>query len=120
MVHLRDFPVAGPVWGDLVGQLTIVANINQDIYTGDGTGYGIAILLVTEWNGLAGTFDGRSQWKYTNFMVSTGQFVGHGTGDFEGMQMMENFYDEGDHTVLSGTILNPHGDKIFILKRVYL
>lgn len=109
MLHLRDFPVAGPVWGDLVGQLTIIANVNQDIDTGNGTVYGTAVLDIT-WNGMTGIFEVRSQWKYTNFAVSTGQFVGHGTGDFEGMQMMANFHDEGDHTVLSGTILNPHGD----------
>ncbi len=109
MVHLRDFPVAGPVWGDLVGQLTIVANVNQDIDTGDGAVCVTAVLDIT-WNGMTGIFEVRSQWKYTNFAVSTGQFVGHGTGDFEGMQMMANFHDEGDHTVLSGIILNPHGD----------
>ena len=59
---------------------------------------------------MTGIFDGRSQWKYTNGLVSTRQLVGHGTGDFEGMHMKANFYDEGDITVLTGTILNPHGN----------
>lgn len=110
ILHLRDLTVSGPVWGELNGQLTVVANINQDTYTGNGTRYGTATLNVTDWNGLTCAFEGRSQWKYTNGMVSTGQFVGHGTGDFEGMQMMANFYDQVDHMVLAGTILNPHGN----------
>ena len=110
VLHLRDFPVAGPVWGELTGNLTVVANINQDIFTGDGTGYGTAFLEVDDFDGMQGTFEGRSQWKYTNGMVTKGQFVGHGTGDFDGMQVMANFYDEADYTVLSGTILSPHGD----------
>ena len=110
VLHLRDFPVAGPVWGELTGSLTAVANINQDIYTGNGTGSGTAFLEVEDFDGMQGTFEGRSQWKYTNGMVTEGQFVGHGTGDFAGMQMMANFFDEDDYTVLTGTILNPHGD----------
>ena len=110
VLHLRDFTVSGPVWGELTGQVTVVANINQDIFSGNSTACGTAFLVVTEWNGLAGTFEGRSQWKYTNGLVSWGQFVVHGTGDFDGMQIMANFYNKSDHTVISGTILNPHGD----------
>jgi hypothetical protein len=63
-----------------------------------------------EWNGMTGIFDGRSQWKYTNGLVSTGQFIGHGTGEFEGMQIMANLSDQEVHTVLAGTILDPHGN----------
>jgi hypothetical protein len=107
--HIRDFPVAGPVWGDIDGQLTVVANINWDLATGDGTAYGTAVLDV-EWNGLTGAFEGRSQWKYAGFLISAGQFVGHGTGDFEGMHMRANFFNDGDRTPLIGTILNPHGE----------
>ena len=107
--HLRDFPVAGPVWGDLNGTLTVHANINWDLATGDGTAYGTAV-LDAEWNGKTGTFEGRSQWKYTGFGVSDGQFVGHGTGDFAGMHMQANFYDnDWGTTSLVGTIHNPHG-----------
>lgn len=107
--HIRDFIVAGPVWGDLNGILTVVANINWDLVTGDGTGFGSAILQV-EWNGLVGTFEGRSQWKYSGFKVLTGQFSGHGTGDFEGMQMKANFFDENGGTPLIGTILITHAN----------
>jgi hypothetical protein len=109
--HIRDFPVAGPVWGELNGRLTVVANINWDLATGDGTAYGTAVLEVNDWNGLTGAFEGRSQWKYTGFAVTDGQFVGHGTGDFAGMHVKANFYDiDEDTTALVGTIHNPHGE----------
>jgi len=106
--HIRDLPVAGPVWGDLAGTLSINANINWDA-TGTGTAYGTAILDV-EWNGKTGTFEGRSQWKYAGFVVADGQFVGHGTGDFAGMQMKADFYATGGGVAaLVGTINDPHG-----------
>src|SRR5688572_15228908 len=38
--HIRDFPLAGPVWGDINGTLTTYFNINQNIITGDGTAFG--------------------------------------------------------------------------------
>ena len=106
--HIRDFPVAGPVWGDLNGTLAIVANVNWDA-SGNGTAYGTAILDV-EWNGKTGTFEGRSQWKYANFAVVDGQFVGHGTGDFAGMHMKADFYAiGGGEAALVGTINDPKG-----------
>jgi len=110
VVHIRDLTVVGPVWGDLVGQLTVVANINQDGATGDGTAHGTAVLEV-EWGDLSGTFEGRSQWEYAGFLVTDGQFVGHGTGDFAGMHMQASFYNAEDGTTpLIGTILEPHGE----------
>jgi hypothetical protein len=113
VVHIRDLTVVGPVWGDIVGQLTVVANINQDTATGDGTAYGTAVLEVesVEWGDLSGTFEGRSQWKLAGGLIVTGQFVGHGTGDFEGMHMQANFFNAEDGTTpLIGTIHNPHGE----------
>jgi hypothetical protein len=107
--HIRDFAVSGPVWGDLNGTLTVVANINWNLATGDGTAFGTAVLTV-EWNGLTGTFEGRSQWKYEGFLVVAGQFVGHGTGDFEGMQMQANFFNADGGTPLIGSILIPSED----------
>ena len=110
VLHMRNLPVEGPVWGDINGQLEVFANINQDLATGDGTAFGTAVLEM-EWNGLTGTFEGRSQWKYAGFLISAGQFVGHGTGDFEGMHMRANFFhDEDGRTPLIGTILNPYGE----------
>jgi hypothetical protein len=59
---------------------------------------------------LVGTFEGRSQWKYSGFKVLIGQAIGHGTGDFEGMQFQGNFFDENDGTPLIGTIVIPNSD----------
>src|SRR5688500_5581340 len=82
--HIRDFPLAGPVWGDINGTLTTYFNITQNIITGDGTAFGTFSFAV-EWNGLVGTFEGRATAKYEAFII-TGHGSGHGTGDFEGMQ----------------------------------
>lgn len=107
--HIRDLPVAGPVWGDINGTLKIVSNRNLNLLTGHGTAFGTAVLHI-EWNGLVGTFEGRSEWKIEGFRVVTGQFVGHGTGDFAGMQMMANFFQTPTGTPLIGTILIPSGE----------
>ena len=107
--HIRDLPVAGTVWGDLNGTLVIVSNRNLDLATGHGTAHGTAVLEV-KWNGLFGTFEGRSEWKIEAFRIVAGQFIGHGTGDFEGMQMQANFFNAATGTPLIGTILIPHGD----------
>lgn len=106
--HIRDLPVAGPVWGDLNGTLKLLSNRNLNLVTGHGTAFGAAILSV-EWNGLVGTFEGRSEWKIEGFRIVTGQFVGHGTGDFAGMQMMANFFQTPTGAPLIGTILIPSG-----------
>ena len=107
--HIRDFVVTGQVWGDLEGTLTVAANINWDLTTGNGTAFG-TFLLAVEWNGLVGTFEGRSEWKYEGFRVLIGQATGQGTGDFEGMQLQANFFDTETGTPLIGTILIPNED----------
>ena len=107
--HIRDLPVAGPVWGDINGTLKLVSNRNLNLVTGHGTAFGTAILTV-EWNGLVGTFEGRSEFKIECFRIVTGQFVGHGTGDFAGMQMMANFFQTPTGSPLIGTILIPSGE----------
>ena len=106
--HIRDFPLAGPVWGDLNGTLTTSFNVNLNLTTGDGTAFGTFVLEV-EWNGLTGTFEGRASGKYEGFRIS-GQGIGHGTGDFEGMQMQAYFFNTATGTALIGTILIPHGE----------
>ncbi|HUS34627.1 MAG TPA: hypothetical protein VM680_04670 [Verrucomicrobiae bacterium] len=103
--HTRDFPLAGPVWGDLNGTLTTSFNTNLNLTTGDGTAFGSFVLAV-EWNGLVGTFEGRAEGKYEDFVIS-GHGPGHGTGDFEGMQIHLYFFNEAGHVALIGTILIP-------------
>ena len=107
--HTRDFPLSGPVWGDLNGTLSIIFNTNLNLTTGDGTAFGSFILAV-EWNGLQGTFEGRSKAKYQSFLVTDGYGVGHGTGDFEGMQIHLAFFNEDGRIPLIGTIIIPGGN----------
>jgi hypothetical protein len=107
--HTRDFPLSGPVWGDLNGNLSIIFNTNLNLATGDGTAFGSFVLAV-EWNGFQGTFEGRSKAKYQSFLVTNGYGVGHGTGDFEGMQIQLSFFHEGDRVPLIGTIIMPGGE----------
>lgn len=106
--HIRNFPLAGPVWGDINGALTTSFNVNLNLATGDGTAFGIFIFAV-EWNGLVGIFEGRAHAKYEGFVIS-GFGSGHGTGDFEGMQFHANFFEVDGHTLLAGTILIPSGE----------
>lgn len=106
--HTRGFPLAGPVFGDLNGTLSIVFNTNLNLATGHGAAFGSFVLAV-EWNGLIGTFEGRSEAKYQNFLVSDGHGIGHGTGDFAGMQIELYFFNEGGRVPLIGTILIPGG-----------
>ena len=107
--HTRNAPVAGVVWGDINGTVTVLGNRNLDLATGHGSAHGVAVVEV-EWNGLIGTFEGRSQWKLENFIIVDGQFVGHGTGDFEGMQMRAHFFNDSGRIPFSGTILIPGGE----------
>jgi hypothetical protein len=107
--HIRNLPVAGPVWGDLNGRLILLSNRNLNLVTGHGTAFGSAVLEV-EWNGLVGTFEGRCEWKTEGFRIVAGQFIGHGTGDFAGMQMQANFFNDATGSPLIGTILIPQGE----------
>ena len=107
--HTRKAHVAGIVWGDINGTITVVGNRNLNLATGHGTAHGVAVVDV-EWHGLTGTFEGISEWKLENFRVVDGQFIGHGTGDFEGMLMQAYFFNDGVRVPFSGAILVPGGN----------
>ena len=107
--HTRNAPVAGIVWGDINGTITILGNRNLDLATGHGAAHAEAVVDV-EWNGLTGTFEGRSQWKLEAFRIVDGQFIGHGTGDFEGMLMQAHFFNDSGRVPFTGTILIPGDD----------
>jgi len=101
--------------GDLEGTGVGIVNLNLDFSTGDGDESGYSTSVMT-WEGLSGTFEGSFNMLYTGW-VGVGHGVYHGTGDFTGMKLMEDFII--DFTVTpeppfvvnyEGTILNPHGE----------
>ena len=107
--HVRNSYLAFSVTGDVNGTNHLVINSNTNIATGDGVMWS-SIVLDLEWNGLHGTFEGKSQNQVTGGAVlnqTRTHFVGKGTGDFEGMTMFAEYGYDPDvgSAVLRGTIL---------------
>ena len=112
--HVRNNFLAFSVTGDVNGTNYLLINSNTDIATGDGVMWA-TIVLDLEWNGMYGTFEGKSQ----NEVIGGGvlnqgrtHFVGQGTGDFEGMTMFAEYGSDPDvgGPVLRGTILVHNND----------
>jgi hypothetical protein len=100
------------VEGDLHGSGRAVVNLNFDMSTGNGDESGYSTAELT-WGELSGTFEGRFSVTYTGF-VGVGRGVYHGSEDFAGMKLMEDFIvilaETPPFVVYSdGTILDPHG-----------
>ena len=100
--------------GDLVGPGVAVVNLNLDFATGTGdeSGYLTAELTRGE---LRGTFAGRFSITYTGW-VGVGHGVYHGTGDFAGMKLTEDFVADFTDSPeppwpveYEGIIFDPHG-----------
>ena len=101
--------------GDLEGTGVGIVNLNLDFSTGDGdeSGYSTSVM---SWDGLGGTFEGSFNTIYTGW-VGVGHGVYHGTGDFAGMKLMEDFVIDFTVTpdppyvvIFNGIILDPHGE----------
>ena len=109
--HLRGASSKLVFSGDLVGEGSAVINLNLDMLTGNGDESGHSISELT-WGGLSGTFEGSFSVTYTGG-VGDGHGVYHGTGDFAGMKLMEDFIVilAGTQIVVysEGIILDPHG-----------
>jgi hypothetical protein len=109
--HMRGASSKLVFSGDLVGEGSSVINLNLDMLTGNGDESGHSISQLT-WNGLSGTFEGSFSVTYTGG-VGVGHGVYHGTGDFAGMKLMEDFnvYLLANPIFLdfNGIILDPHG-----------
>ena len=87
ILHIREQPVKTSITGDIVGSAVTIRNVNLDLSTGDGSAWGTFVRSVT-WQGLSGTFEGHFTAKITGSSTVV-QLVGHGTEDFEGMQIRD-------------------------------
>ncbi len=108
ILHVRNQAYQFVVSGDFDGTLSGLVNVNMDLATGDGDGFGTLLLAVT---GGGGTFEGRFTATFEGGAIS-GEFVGHGTGDFEGMKIMGTFAPAGPPPAglnFEGIVLDPHG-----------
>lgn len=101
--------------GDIEGTGVGVVNLNLDFATGNGdeSGYSISVM---NWDELSGTFDGSFKVIYTGW-VGVGYGVYHGTGDFAGTKLIEDFVIDFTVTpdlpyivTFDGIILDPHGE----------
>jgi hypothetical protein len=107
--HWRDVEVTFDVEGDLMGTLTVMANSNVDLKTFNGDEFGSFELDVT-YGELQGTFKGRMSGTMEHG-VSTSSFVGHGSGDFDGMKLRLTItFDWRNPATYEGTILDPHDE----------
>lgn len=112
--HVRNNYIRLSVSGDVNGINNLVINSNTDIDTGDGVMWA-SIVLELEWQGMYGTFEGKSQNSVVGGRVlnqARTHFVGKGTGDFEGMTMFAEYgFDPNvSANVLRGTILDYNND----------
>lgn len=87
----------------------VAFGFNLDLATGDGNGFG-TVRLDGTLGGLPGTFEGRFVAKFTGGVLSV-QYVGHGSGGFEGMKIMGAGTEDpaAGVTMHAGIILDPHG-----------
>ena len=111
--HVRNQKVVFAISGDVNGFNYLSTNSNTEIATGNGVMWG-DIILELEWNGLQGTFEGKSQNAVEGgkvYNINRTHFVGQGTGDFEGMTMFAEYgQNESNINVLRGTILVHGGE----------
>ena len=85
VLHFRGLPVSSPLTGDFVGTDFLIVNRNQDP-DGNGDSFG-TFVWDGVWAGGSGTFEGR----WSSIIGVGGDFVGQGSGDFEGMRIMGSF-----------------------------
>ena len=114
ILHIRGSVSEYVYEGDLVGIGRGLVNLDLDLSTGDGHESGYSTSELT-WGDLSGTFAGLFEVTYTGF-VGIGHGVYHGTGDFAGMKLFQDFTVFLDliagppyEVITEGTILDPHG-----------
>ena len=113
ILHIRGGQADYIFLGELTGTGVGVVNLNIDpiMGIGDESGYSISELT---WGELKGTFQGSFSVTYT-YGIGIGHGVYHGTGDFAGMKLMEDFTvdlttPEPYIVNFEGIVLDPHGE----------
>jgi hypothetical protein len=116
VLHVRgEFAQRPFVRGDFQGYAQFTFNLNMDLATGEGVGWGEVTLYVESWQGREGTFQGHFAIKLPLVPDARKELIAHGTGDMEGMKLVGYFTDlpmeDGEERMLvEGTILDPHGN----------
>ena len=114
VLHVRGHVSQRPfVDGDFQGYAEFAMNLNMDLATGEGVGWGPVTLYVASWAGRQGTFEGHFTIKFP-LGADTGtrkELLAHGTGDMAGMRLVGDFSVLNDQEMLvSATVLDPHGE----------
>jgi hypothetical protein len=112
ILHIRGSVSEYEFEGDMEGIGRGLVNLNLDMSTGNGDESGYSTSELT-WEGLSGTFAGLFEVKYTGW-VGIGHGVYHGTGDFAGMKLFQDFTVDLSagppyEVITEGIILVPHG-----------
>jgi hypothetical protein len=116
VLHVRGELARRPfVRGDFQGYAQFTFNLNMDLATGEGVGWGEVTLYVESWYGREGTFQGHFEMKLPLVPDARKELIAHGTGDMEGMKLIGYFtnlpMENGEERMLvEGIILDPHGD----------
>jgi hypothetical protein len=88
--------------GDMEGSGKFIALVNLDEFTGFGHFENDVSV-----DGLEGSFRGITYLFLTGPNSSTGEFIGEGSGDFEGWYMKGTLSKEGNELVMEGQLLKP-------------
>jgi hypothetical protein len=106
ILHVRDQLLAGPVSGDIVGSISVIANSNVALGTLNGTAFGSFAIATA-----AGSWEGTFQGRFAGGLLAD-KVVARGTGGLGGLQLTGSFAETGPATntyVLTAQILNPGG-----------
>jgi len=104
IVHTRDQVQVGPVSGNIVGTISVVANANVALGTLDGTGFGTLTITTA-----VGTWEGSFQGRFAGALFAD-KVVAQGRGGLDGLKLMGSFAETGPATntyVLTAEIVNP-------------
>ena len=110
--HDHGGVLEGSETGDIVAGVHAIQNMEINFKTGNGHIYGEQTLSVTEVIGLGdmtGSFEGRFT---ADFILGVGwelKYVAHGSGDFEGMKLIQTCTGIAGAEECEGFILDPHG-----------
>jgi hypothetical protein len=103
--HVREGLQPFTVSGDFTGIFRGLGNLNLDLNTLEGDGFG-SFHMEVEWQGRSGTWDGRYSGPITAGVLST-EFVAQGGGEFAKMKFMGTAVQTDTGFVSSAMVLDP-------------